>query len=224
MSDKHITVIFPALEKYESPEEKKYTFETKQDYRDFCNIEKGALFDGDSSMSFNNLKSGAVYLMGGGFRKSILTDTNRRQAEAKVLEVECGLATQRTAGGDAHIHSGVMFKGADGKDVMELDNVLVHSLKENIPNATAYIVECTYSPQQKEVDILLNKVETFKKLAPANEHFRNCTKFVPVLGGRNWPKATLDLCTSKKVSTVTPTGMGYKLNRAFCTLLRRLPK
>jgi hypothetical protein len=53
--------------------------------------------------------------------------------------------------------TGVTFTDENGASVMELDSVVVHSAREETPGATALIVECYYSPQPKEVGILLKK-------------------------------------------------------------------
>jgi hypothetical protein len=221
-----VSVILPALDKHDSPSVKNLSFLSAEDFKEYCRSERGILEseDGQSITNFSQLVDGGVYQMGGQFRNSALSDTSRRQADSKVLEVECGLAAERACGGDAHTHNGVIFTDENGASVMELDSVVVHSAREGTPGATALIVECSYSPQPKEVDILLKKVEKFKELAPTDPHFRNCTLFVPVLGGRNWSLDTLKLCAQRKVSTVTPTGAGYILKRAFSTLVRRFPK
>jgi hypothetical protein len=131
--------------------------------------------------------------------------------------VETSLAVETVPGADAHTHHNVKVVGNDSRDLAEYDGVVVHLLKEGVPD----IVETAFSPQEGNVAKLLKRVEIFKQWAPSSQHFRNCVAFVPVLGGRNWSQATLDLCAAKKV---TPNGAGYLFNRGFCTLLRRCPK
>ena len=155
----------------------------------------------------------------------VVNSDSRPRTRDKVLEVETSRAIETALGADAHTHHNVKVVGNDLRDLAEYDGVVVHSLKEGFPDATAYIVESAFSPQEGKVAKLLKKVEIFKLWAPSSSpHFRNCVAFVPVLGGRNWSQATRDLCAAKKVSTVTPTGAGYLFNRGFCTLLRRCPK
>lgn len=223
-------VICPALEKGDEIVIRTYTFANAEEYtKDIKDTEKGILEKDGKTLQFCDLVDGGVYTLGGGFRNAILNDTRRRQADDRVLQVECGQAVKLACGAEAHIHYEAVFQSAGDLPAMELDNVVVHSHKEDTPDATAYIVETSFSPQPKEVDILLKKVENFKLRAPTHPHFKNCSAFVPVLGGRKWSQATLDRCKKDNIAKVVPSGMGYKCSglqravRGLCTMMRWVP-
>jgi hypothetical protein len=222
-----ITVIRPALDEDEDPERMVCTFGDEEDYKHFTLTQNGSLESNSAVLRFRDLKDNGVYTLGG-LWAAFTSAKQQQRARDKVLEVETCLATETALGANAHTHYNVKIVG-NAYDICDLaeyyDGVVVHSLKESSPNATAYIVESDSSPQEGHVANLLKKVEIFKQWAPSSPQFRSCVAFVPVFGGRNWSKATLDLCAAKKVSTVTPTGAGYLLfNRGFCTLLRRCLK
>ena len=136
-------------------------------------------------------------MMGGEWRDAMRNDKKDRQTEAKVLEVEAGGSVQRELGGNAHRHMNVIMMNDKNEILMDVDSVVVHVGGQDVANSAAYVVEAAQSPQPREVDVLLRKVERFKKLTPTNVHFKkSCRTFVPMLADRNWPNETLSLCRS----------------------------
>jgi hypothetical protein len=127
-------------------------------------------------------------------------------------------------GQDAHRHNNYKFYDDKKNPIMKIDGIIVHVGGENVANSTAYIVECSSSPAQTEVEKLVKKVENLKRLSKFDKHFSACTNFVPVLGGRHWDPSVLKECIDHKVWTVSPSGLGYTgVSRNFSTLFRRLP-
>ena len=221
-SGKQLTVVFPPLEKYDKPKSLVITIHNSEEWKDFVRNEHGRVEkDGRIVNNYEELEDGYIYVMGGDWRDAMQNDKKHRQTECKVLEAEAGASVQRELGGNAHRHMNVIFEDKKKNVLMEVDSVVVHVGGQDVANSAAYVVEAAQSPQPREVDVLLRKVERFKKLAPTNVHFKSCRTFVPVLAGRNWPTETLSLCRSKGVWTVSPSGGGYTVSRAMSTLLRR---
>ena len=166
----------------------------------------------DAIATFANLKSDGVYTFFGAFYKTNENDSRRRQVDDKVLEFESALAVKKELGPFAHIHPNVVFLDENGNRAMELDAV-VHVGEENVPGSTAYIVECSYSPQLGEVQRLAEKVDRFLKFSKKDKHFESVTNVVPVLAGRHWTSDTMKAATAANQWRVHPSGAGYDVVR-----------
>ncbi len=104
-----------------------------------------------------------------------------------------------------------------------------------MPDSVANVLECAQSPQVKDVEILLDKVELFKlEVVPSSSHFRSVGTVVPVLGGRMWSEEVVQECKAKSAARVSqgmspilrmqPSGKDLKVIREFSTFARTLLK
>ena len=106
-----------------------------------------------------------------------------------VFEQDAAMAVQREVGGDdTQFRNNFKFLGENRDEIAEFGGIVVHKSGENVVNSTAYVIECSYSPQIGEVAKLQEKVELFKRLAHGHKYFGTVTKFVPVLGGHRGVK------------------------------------
>ena len=121
------------------------------------------------------------------------------------------------------VHPNVIFFDQEKIPIMELDTV-VHVGGETIRDSTAYVIESAYSPQPKEVQVLIDKVAKFTALAKTDPHYQTVTKVVPVLAGHQWPDATVKAASAAKVWRVLPSGSGHQIVRSLHTAVRRMLK
>ena len=215
---KTIFVVIPATEKNGVAEVVTVPITSEVDLANFCRDHRGSLKDSTNiKATYQNLKVEGTYTFFGGFYKANENDTRRRQVDDKVLEFESAVAVKNMLGINASIHPNVMFKDAAGKTTMELDAVVVDA-------GAAYIVESAYSPQINEVNVLKDKVSKFKAMSKFHKHFRNVTKVVPVLAGRNWAIDTVKAATAAKQWRVLPSAAGYQVMRTLHTVAKRILK
>lgn len=213
---KTVDIVFPAPSKSEKPITKTLAFGRRDDFARYCSIEQVSLFDPSINqviLAYELLVPGRLY-----FADSARITAQRdhrafEQAESIIFERTTAMAVKLCLDGDARIHQNIKIE-SNGKFAAQFDAVVVHgkASKEII----AYIVENARSPQPKEVERLLEKVETFKAWAPSSELFKTVTQFVPILGGQIFSDATIEECISHKVSRVAPSGAGYEWIRDEC--------
>ena len=202
-----------------------YTLRDDNSLRVVEKTNNGSLTLGDDAViTFDDIIDKATYTLSGAFFSE---NTNRRtkaQTDSKMVEIESAKATLadvlENGEKDAHIHFNVIHKDeTSGKDGFEID-AIIHSNKEDAPNATAYVLEAAYSPQPRKVKQLLENVEKLKKSAQSSSsHYHNCTTFVPVLGGKFWSKETTAMCKANNppIWRVKPSGASYQVRRTFST-------
>ena len=189
----------------------------------------------DCMQSFDDLVDGSVYYLANGYYDAVLSNRTRAQVEDRVLEEQLSSASVEYLGGIAHVHRNIKVTGKDGKDKAEFDRVVVHEGGEGVPDSVANVLECAQSPQVKDVEILLDKVELFKlEVVPSSSHFRSVVTVVPVLGGRMWSEEAIQECKSTNVSRVAkgirpilrmqPSGKDFQVIREFSTFARTLLK
>ena len=189
----------------------------------------------DCMQSFDDLVDGSVYYLANGYYDAVLSNRTRAQVEDRVLEEQLSSASVEYLGGIAHVHRNIKVTGKDGKDKAEFDRVVVHEGGEDMPDSVANVLECAQSPQVKDVEILLDKVELFKlEVVPSSSHFRSVVTVVPVLGGRMWSEEAIQECKSTNVSRVAkgirpilrmqPSGKDFQVIREFSTFARTLLK
>jgi hypothetical protein len=207
---KRVYVIFPAVEKNEVPRKNLVTFESDADIHKFNRVHHGSLSHANTGVVMNlaNFIDDEVYTFIGGFYEANRSRQRRGQEDDKVFEHVAGLTVKNEVGAGAHMHANVIYPPT-GDAQFEIDCV-IHDGHETV-SSTAYVVESSNSPQVREVDILLKKVEKFKASAHDMPHFKSVKTFIPVLAGRLWPKETIDMCDEKKIVRVTPSGGAYKV-------------
>ena len=189
----------------------------------------------DCVQSFDDLVDGSVYYLANGYYDAILSNRTRAQVEDRVLEEQLSSALVEYLGGIAHVHRGIKVKDEQGKDKAEFDRIVVHEGGEDMPDSVANVLECALSPQVKDVEILLDKVELFKlEVVPSSSHFRSVGTVVPVLGGRMWSEEVVRECKTKSEARVSrgmspilrmqPSGKDFKVIREFSTFARTFLK
>jgi hypothetical protein len=214
---KTVDIVFPAPSKSENPITKTLAFGRRDDFARYCSIEKVSLFDPSINtvvLAYELLVPGRLY-----FADSARITAQRQrdhrtfeqlQAESINLERSTAMAVKLCLDADARIHQNIKVE-SNGRAAAQYNAVVVHGKADE--EKTAYIVESARSPQPKDVERLLEKVETFKAWAPSSELFKTVTQFVPILGGQIFSDATIQECISHKVSRVAPSGAhaGYEL-------------
>lgn len=189
----------------------------------------------DCVQSFDDLVDGSVYYLANCYYDAVLSDRTRAQVEERVLEEQLSSALVEYHGGIAHVHRNIKVTDKDGKDKAEFDRVVVHEGGEGVPDSVANVLEYAQSPQVKDVEILLDKVELFKlEVVPSSSHFRSVVTVVPVLGGRMWSEEVVQECKAKSAARVSqgmspilrmqPFGKDFKVIREFSTFARTLLK
>lgn len=225
---KTITVITPPLDKHDVAEVETLSLQSNAELTAYKKESHGSLYFGANLdqlvMRIQQLSDGDVCRLGGKFFDSFANKRQHEQVSAKVLEIEAALCVERDVGPGAHRHNNYIFYNDKNIPILEIDGIIVHVGGERVANSTAYIVECSSSPQLSEVEKLLEKVKKFECEAKTDKHFSACTNFIPVLGGRHWDASVTKECFARKVWTVSPNGLGYSVLRNFSTLVRRLPK
>lgn len=205
-------------------------FDKEKDYYHYIEISRCAFSPdcGDTiETGYNSLKEeGVVYTLVGEYYDDVREGRKRAQVEEKIFEYIAARAVQKYVGGDAQIHMNVKFEDEISKNIlMEIDSI-VHKGGEKIPNSVAYIVECALSPQEADVQRLLDKMALFNKLSPTHSHYRTVSQCVPVLAGRYWQTKTLTACRNSPIPMwrVAPSGSELLVHRKFCTLARAMMK
>ena len=174
-------------------------------------------------MNIENLIDNEVYMIRSQSVHPRGLQKQRRLVDNRVLEREATLAVKDFLGQNAHEDYNVTTKKADDKTENEYD-VVVHNGNETIANSEVYIIECTYSPTHETVKKLLTKVELAKSSVPSQLHFSTTSNFIPVLGGRHFTKEIDNMCKTKNIWQVKPSGNGYCVHRNFSTVARRFLK
>lgn len=172
----------------------------------------------NSVEAFEDLQENVVYVGRGPFYQSIMDERTHRQVEAKVLEIEVGLAVKNSIGECCHLHMNYSFNNE-----VEIDGIVVHDGGEDVDNSVAYIIECGYNPDPKKINEVYKKVEKFYKYAKFDQHFRSVKTVVPVFGARLFSAVASQYCKDQKIWQVSPCGNGYSIIRNFSThILRKL--
>ena len=184
---------------------------------------------------FEDLEDGSIYYLYNDYYSSNVKYKTRTQAEDRVLEEKHSMALVNHAGGNSHVHRNIKFKDENGKDIAEIDRiVVVHKGGEDVPNSVAYVLESATSPQVKDAKILLDKVDFFNIHAPSLPHFRSVGSVVPVLGGKIWSDEVIQECKARNETLVSrgmspilriqPSGKDFKVIRGFSTFARTILK
>ena len=218
-----IFVVFPPTEKNEAPEVRNFRISSEADLRKFCTLHKGSLANKTDIATYETLVPNGTYKFIGAFYKANVNDTRRRQVDDKVLEFESALVVKNFVGGDAHIHPNVVFYDEKKIPQLELDAV-VHLGGEGVANSTAYIIEAADSPQETEVQSLINKVAKFRILAQHDVHFKAVRNIIPVLAGRHWLDKTMMAAKAANQLRVVPSAGGYQVVRGLHVLVKRMVK
>jgi hypothetical protein len=189
----------------------------------------------DGARTYDDIVDGSTYYMVNGYYDAVLNYRTRTQVDDKVLEEQLSSALVEHLGGIAHVHRNIKVTGKDRKDKAEFDRIVVHEGGEGVPDSVANVLECAQSPQVKDVEILLDKVEIFKlEVVPSSSHFRSVGTVVPVLGGRMWSEEVIQECKAKSAARVSqgmspilrmqPSGKDFKVIREFSTFARTFLK
>ena len=153
--------------------------------------------------TYDALVDGSTYSFYNGYYNAVLNNKTRAQVEDRVLEEQVSSAMVNDIGKGAHVHRNVKFTDkTTKKDIVELDRIVVHDGGEDVPDSVVYVMECALSPQVKDVNLLLDKVEAFQLHAPSSSHFHSIRTIVPVLGGRMWSQEVLQECKAKSETRV----------------------
>ena len=169
--------------------------------------------------TYDALVDGSTYCVYNGYYNAVLNSKTRAQVEDRVLEEQVSSAVVKDIGKGAHVHVYRNVKFTDEKtkkDLAELDRVVVD---ESVPVPVAYVVESAFSPQVKDVQLLLDKVELFRSRAPSSSDFRSVGTAVPVLGGRMWSEEVIQECVAKSgafggmgtILRVQPSGNDFEV-------------
>ena len=180
---------------------------------------------------FDDLVDDYVYYLFNDYYNDVLDNSARARVEDRVLEDQLSLALVDYLGGNAKVHRNIKFMDEKRKDFVEFDRVVVvHGGGEDVSDSVANVLECSLSPQVKDVQQLLDKVEVFKLHVPTTTQFRSVGTIVPVLGGRMWSKEVIQECRAKSEARVLrgmspivrmqPSGKDYKVIRGFATFAR----
>jgi hypothetical protein len=189
----------------------------------------------DCVQSFDDLVDGSVYYLANGYYDAVLSNRTRAQVEDRVLEEQVSSALVEDLGGIAQVYRGLKAKDEQGKDKAEFDRIVVPKGGDGVPDSVANVLECALSPQVKDVQILLDKVELFKlEVVPSSSDFRSVVTVVPVLGGRMWSEEVIQECKATNVSRVVkgmrpilriqPSGKDFQVIREFSTFARTVLK
>ena len=184
---------------------------------------------------FEDLEDGSIYYLLNDYYDTIRSHITHTQVEHSVLEKKLSMALVNHAGGNSHVHRNIKFKGENGKDIAEIDRiVVVHKGGEDEPHSVVYVLESATSPQVKDAKILLDKVEVFKFHAPSSPHFRSVGSVIPVLGGKIWSDEVIQECKARNETLVLrgmspmlriqPSGNDFKVIRGFSTFARTILK
>lgn len=216
---KTITLTFPAP-KGEEMLIYEVTVDDQESFKDQMFLNKCTFFkSGDLTAAvtkFEDLQENVVYVGVSPWSNAIMDERTHRQVEAKVLEVEVGLAVKNAIGARSHIHMNYKFSNE-----VEIDGIVVHDGGETVDDSVAYIIECGYNPNVPKVDQIFKKMETFKKFAPMDQHFRKVKSIVPIFGARLFSPVASQYCKDKNIWQVFPGGNGYSLIRNFTTCMLR---
>ena len=219
-----IFVVFPPMEKNEAPIVMTVPISSQAGLQHFCKLHRGSLTNSTDIMAtYKTLVPNGTYKFIGAFYKANVNDTRRRQVDDKVLEFESALVVKNFVGGDAHIHPNVVFYDEKKIPQLELDAV-VHLGGEGVANSTVYIIEAAFSPKEKEVQVLIDKVARFRTFAQEDVHFKAVTEIIPVLAGRHWLQSTAKAATAAKRLRVIPSAGGYQVVRGLHVLVKRMVK
>ena len=141
----------------------------------------------DGVRTYDDIVDGSTYYMFNGYFDPVLNNRTRRLVNDRVLEDQLSSALVEHLGGTAHVHRGIKAKDEEGNDKAKFERIVVHEGGEGLPDSVANVLECALSPQLKDLEILLDKVEIFKlDVVPSSSHFSSVETVVPVLGGKMW--------------------------------------
>ena len=185
--------------------------------------------------TYNDIVDGSTYYLVNGYYDAVLNNRTRAQVEDRVLEEQLSSALVEDLGGIAQVYRGLKAKDEQGKNKAEFDRIVVPKGGDGVPDSVANVLECALSPQVKDVQILLDKVELFKlEVVPSSSDFRSVVTVVPVLGGRMWSEEVIQECKATNVSRVAkgmrpilrmqPSGKDFQVIREFSTFARTLLK
>jgi hypothetical protein len=197
--------------------------------KDFMKENGGGMLSNDNNTvagvikgarTYDDIVDGSTYFMVNRYYDAVLNSRTRAQVEDRVLEEQVSSAMVNYIGKGAHVHvyRNVKFTDEKGRDIAELDRVVVHERGEGVPDL-AFVVECALSPQVKDVKLLLNKVEVFQSRAPSSSDFRSVGPVVAVLGGRMWSEEVIQECKTKSgalggmgtILRVQPSGKDFEV-------------
>ena len=172
--------------------------------------------------TYDELIDGSTYCLPNG--QAVPSARTRAQVQYRVLEHQVSLAMVNFIGRGAHVHRNVKFTDEETKkDLVELDIIVVHEGGEDVPDSVVYVIECELSPQVKDVDLLLDKVEVFRLHAPSSLQFRSVGKIVPILAGKMWSDEVIQEFEGKNearvlqgmepILRIQPSGKDFKVIR-----------
>lgn len=202
----------------------KATFNNQEAVDKFLDREHGYLLNaaGETIGLFELLEDGATYRLTGSYWNIVQSKRDREQADSRIFELEIFRTLQNEFGKGAHLHENYKFT-ENNKDVAEID-AIVHLGGEGINNSSAYIVECTYTPQLGDIKMVNSKVDIFKKYYLKDQHFKsvNVNNIFPVLAGKKWEPNVIDAVkNAKNILRIGVSGSRFQIYRDFTTLIMK---